>query len=283
MKLLAVVIAYNPNYADIRKNIYSYCNNVDHLIVWNNTPHLTNDECRNLLALDKSIRNVEIKGDGKNHLIAYPINRVIEWGLEKKFTHILTMDQDSQFEEDGLSKYRDCILSFDSDIYGTNLNLNGHIRSNKTKPHFVYSVITSGSIYKLEIFNKLGLLREDYGIDAVDIEICYRAIMNGCKVNMIPTVMLNHNMGYITKSKLGFYTRNYSAFRLYHIIRNETWLYREYPQLFKKARRQFYLHLFAESFVKILLAEDNKYEKIRSLFRGLYDGLFSLKRVVNEY
>lgn len=274
MRLLAVVIAYNPDYEDLRNNIYSYYYDVEHLIIWNNTPRLSNDECKRLLSLGEDITNVEIMGDGENHLIAYPINRVIEWGLENEFTHILTMDQDSQFVDFNRRYIESLILNIDqwdsnAIFYGANFN---KFVDPMLPPHIVPEIITSGTIYNIQKTVAIGGFREDYGIDAVDIEAVYRAKSKGYNTYILPNIELIHQLGDSIKTKLGFTTLNYSAFRYYHIVRNYIRMWQEYPRYFKK--KKFFLKtIILFGIPKIILMENDKIKKLTAIFKGIYDGI----------
>lgn len=274
MKLLAIVIAYNPDYADLRENICSYCHDVDHLVIWNNTPQLSNIDCKQLLSLDEKILNVEVRGDGENHLIAYPINRVIEWGLENGFSHILTMDQDSQFVNFSRQHIESFILNinqYDSNaiFYGANFN---KAVDSLLPPHIVPEIITSGTICNIQKTAYIGGFREDYGIDAVDIEAVYRAKSKGYNTYIIPRIELVHQLGSSIKTEWGFTTLNYSAFRYYHIVRNYIRMWREYPLYFKK---QDYLikTIILFGIPKIILGEKEKTNKLIAIFKGIYDGI----------
>ena len=57
-------------------------------------------------------------------------------------------------------------------------------------------VITSGSLFELEIFRTLGLFREEYRIDAVDTEWCFRAWSRGASVWMAPNALMPHRIGH---------------------------------------------------------------------------------------
>lgn len=274
MKLIAIVVAYNPNYTELRQNIYSYCHGVDSLIIWNNTPNLSNEDFERLLSLTENTNNIKIVGEGANKMIAHPINRIIEQGIKDGYTHILTMDQDSRFDDGAINEYCNLITSFNSDIYGVNICSNNKLNSIEKRPIPAQSVITSGSIYKLEIFKKIGLLREDYAIDAVDIEICFRATMHNYSIHILPQIKLLHIFGEPIKSSWGFKTNNYSAFRRYQVSRNYIWLWREYPNLFKDQKR-FFIRFIFHGTIKLLLSEHNKIEKLKAMMRGINDGLRS--------
>jgi rhamnosyltransferase len=92
-KLSAVVITYYPNKEELHSKIRRYIDSIDSLIIWENTPA---DERRVFkVSLPEYEEKIVYLGTGKNEGIAYALNRSIEWSIENGFTHILTMNQDS--------------------------------------------------------------------------------------------------------------------------------------------------------------------------------------------
>lgn len=276
IKLLAVVVAYNPDYEDLRRNICSYYSDVEKLIIWNNTPTESNDEVMKQLNLEEF--DIEVRGDGENHLIAYPINRVIEFGLESGYTHLLTMDQDSCFDKGSVAKYREVISGYPADIYGVTYYRDEKDSNDSEEPIPVDYVIQSGSIYNLEMFKTVGLFREDYGIDQVDHEICLRARRFGYgNVVKLPNIYMHHIMGYARRNRFGVKISNYSAFRRYYLSKNIIMISKEYPEFYHISKRWVRKHVYKEIF-KIALFERNRIKKISAIRRGIADGKSSFKK-----
>lgn len=270
MKILAIVITYYPNISDLQRNILSYINSVDQLIIWENTPK---SSCSNELYFDEEINTKIIyKGSGKNEYIAYPLNKAIEWAQQNAFTHVLTLDQDSCFKDGVFYRYKQIILSDKSGrnkIWGANPN--NMYRSHCTVLQ-VPQCITSGTIYPTPIFENLGFFREDFAIYVVDVEFGIRARVNGIESFVVIEATLEHTFGKPTKTYFGYITTNYSAFVTYLIIRNTivTWI--EYPKDFK-ARIGFVKYSIFYRLIAILLHEDDKLNKISAIFIGIIDGV----------
>lgn len=279
MKLAAVVITFYPDVEDTKNNISKYIHDVDNVIIWENTP--VNDNASYKIEVQEYCNKIIHLGTGKNEGIAFALNRCIEWATENGYTHLLTMDQDSSFVD--FSKFQDIIRNIDDNsILAFCPNVNNLYSLDCNQPFEVVECITSGTVYVLENVKKVGPFREDYFIDAVDLEYCYRGIVMGYKTVVIPSANLIQRFGNPLKNVLGFTPINYSAFRSYFIIRNHLLLWREYPSLFNK--RSFLItEQIIKRVVKIILGEDHKAKKIAAIMKGFRDGLlFPVKKIKKQ-
>ena len=270
MKICAIVITYYPNVSELVTNIYQYIDNIDHLIIWENTPQPNREEY--LIHIPEYSYKITHMGMCDNRGIAFPLNRAVEFCLSNGYSHLLTMDQDSKWhnfekfkakihaiKNTGVAAYTPII----PDIY----NWPG-IDENYRE---VAEYITSGTVYDIQIIKEIGLFREDYFIDAVDLEFCYRTRKNSYMTIQLSEGELYHKLGYSKRICKFLSTPNYSAFRTYYIIRNHIWLWREYPSLFHK--RIFVLRHTIYRLILILLGEDNKLGKIKSVIKGVVHGI----------
>lgn len=272
IKLLGILISYYPDIQQTRNNIFQFIDYIDTLIIWENTPEKERDKFR----IDLPEHNFKIinMGCGENMCIAFPLNEAIKYARLNQFTHLLTMDQDSFFETGHFIKYKKIVELFKNDMFIFGPNPNYCEPSNTDTPTQVNTLITSGNIININIFDHIGLYREDYKIDCVDYEFCFRAARNGYKCYMISSILLKQEFGKLQKTKLGFYISNYSPFRLYYITRNNIKLYREYPDyislktLFSRITKPFF---------KIIISENEKSKKIKAIIKGCIAGIFSLK------
>lgn len=272
MKLVAIVIVYYPNIKDLKLNILSFIEGIDKLIIWDNTP-----------VIDQSDFNIDfpefkdkslVFTTGKNEFIAYPLNEAINYCIDNDYSYLLSMDQDSFFENGSFEKYVNKIKlnkDFKNVIFGVNPNDQFLIQDSFLDTNWF---ITSGSIYNVNVINKIGGFREDYQIDCVDNEICYKVKANGYKVVVDTHCKLNQIYGAPLKSKYGFTTSGYSPFRTYSILCNHILLWKEYPNMLDVSLKITIIKDYLlYRFVKIILAEDKKIKKLLALFHGLIDGL----------
>ena len=136
-------------------------------------------------------------------------------------------------------------------------------------------VNTSGSAYAMAMLSKIGPFKDEYFIDCVDIEYCWRAAANGYAVCVTTQPLLRHSLGMPTHPVvLGrrMTISNHASFRRYFIARNTILLVREYFTRFPRASLQ-QLGYVVKSTVKICAFEDGKRKKLSFLFRGLWHGL----------
>lgn len=270
MKICGIVITYYPDVATTITNILQYLPFIEHLIIWENTPKKDIDKYK--ISLPQYNFKISFVSTGENEGISIPLNYAVKYALQNGFTHLLTMDQDSTWIN--FEFYRKCIASHKSiSIFCPNY----------TKIVFTNNTIVdfgmqSGSIYPIETFKKIGLFNEDYFIDAVDTEFCMRAKLHGIYTKTIGNALLEHNLGYSIK-KYGVTSLNYSPFRTYHIVRNHILMWKKYRNnLPSELKKCILFHYILIRVIKIFIIEDNKFAKIKALFKGVNDGLFNKNR-----
>lgn len=260
-KIAAVVVAYNPQPEALQRNVKAMLSAVDKVAIWWNSapqPELfSNNE------------KVVMMGSGENHYIARPLNEVLQWCLENGYDHLLTMDQDSTWDD--CAGFVQAALA-DNDpsvaIYSPNMN-NQHDRSEAVRD--VETVITSGSLTNVRIAQSIGGWREDYQIYWVDGEFCYRARINGYKVRMLTHHNMVHELGHQTRTLFGFYASNYSPIVYYFLIRNMLWMHREYGNKAVSMKCILYTLLFTTR--GIILGEKQKCRKLSKICRALWEGM----------
>ena len=180
MRLLGVVTTYYPNRTEFIRNIKSYYSDLDYLIIWDNTP--VDDSFLNDCLKEIQSTQIEIRTTGRNEFLAYPFNQCIEWAISHNFTHLLTMDQDSYFENNQFLLFKNNILKFNDEkvkVFTTEKKEN-HKKYKETskEPIEIENAITSGTVYDLNIFCKIGGFREDFLIYMVDIEFCMERLIS---------------------------------------------------------------------------------------------------------
>lgn len=267
LKICGIVVAYYPEFEEFWHNIEQYINDIDHLIIWDNTP--SSNSKNSTIEPPKHLKNkITILGTGKNEYISLPLNSGIKWARERRFTHILTMDQDSQWinfkkfiEEVSVNpKYK---------IFAPNVNNALDGKGNFEKE---YS-ITSGTLYSLDIFDIVGYFNEAYQIDGVDIEFGLRGYIKGIPTLMLTKAHLKQKFGDTQTRKL-FKITNYSPTRRYYIMRNDIWLLRQYKKYLPKSKKRYIKKEYLINLLMIIIYESNKFEKIKSLTKGLFHGIF---------
>lgn len=87
-------------------------------------------------------------------------------------------------------------------------------------------LIAAGSLVPLEIFDRVGPLREDLFIDYVDIEWCLRGARQGLHSYSAPAFTMRQEFG-TRRHALGFAYSQRSPMRQYYLVRNAIWLLRQ--------------------------------------------------------
>lgn len=264
--ILAVVVTYFPEKELLSKNIEAFIGNVDKVLIWENTP---SDQCKNYRSICHE--KVEYHGDGINS-ISHALNYAWQYAKNNNYTYLLTMDQDSCFE------------NFPFYLKQTILNVNApkgiytppleEIRTTANRDfEEINRPITSGMLIHTALIEKIGGWNEDFKIDAVDDEFCLHAHSLNIKIFAVKGVVMQHQLGDLVTRKFLGHTialRNYSPYRLYGIYRNNIILIKRFPE-FAYIKNDFKIWLY--NIVWILLFEGNKIRKLISIMRGCYAGL----------
>jgi rhamnosyltransferase len=129
---------------------------------------------------------------------------------------------------------------------------------------------TSGSLIDLDAFRAVGKFRDDYFIDAVDLEWCFRAWSKGFSCWVVQDVAMVHTIGAGTIRALGVETPRQKPFRMETYLRNNVYGWRlPHVPLAWKLRQAFYLPVQALLFWK---ASGWDRSTLKSLVRGVAHG-----------
>jgi rhamnosyltransferase len=281
MKLAAIVVTYYPDVDETIAFIKKYIHDVERLIIWENTPQA--DQSRYLIELPEFENKIERMTTGRNEGIGLALNRGVDWALEHHFTHLLTMDQDSCFDGEDFKSYVNIVEKneLDESIVIFSPKLPAVVLPLEKEIIDIRFTITSGSIINLATFAIVGPFRSDFFIDAIDTEYSIRASSMGYRTVVVPSVVLVQRFGDARKTVLGFMSSDYSAFRTYHMVRNHIIVWRLFPRLFSFSDA-FKVYVF-QRLVKIALVEDQKWLKLKSVFRGVVDGIRKKTSLINLF
>lgn len=138
---------------------------------------------------------------------------------------------------------------------------------------FADLVITSGSMVRREVVERIGVPRSDFFMDFVDFEYCLRARSHGYKIAVITRAKLQHEIGKTRKVRLLGHNRlwsDHSPFREYYISRNLVysvwWLY---PS--SRTKRFVLRHLIRHAGGVLLFGSD-KLACLKKMVQGFRDG-----------
>ncbi|WP_304066789.1 hypothetical protein [Megamonas hypermegale] len=267
--LYGVVVIYNSG-NEVIKNMKTYLPYLKKLYVMDNS-EIMNKPC--IKSICRLSNKIEYKFLNCNMGIAYPINLVIEQ-LEKD-DWLLTMDQDSYFYEDSFSEYIKILPELKENVYAITPEIiykNVFDLNNVKKIQLkkISKCIQSGAIFSVRIAKKVDGFNEDFFIDAVDTEYCYKCNKKGYILYQNNTGILIHKLGNridnIKTKWLPFPLRQHNVLRRYYIVRNNLYLKDYYPD--KKMR--IIAYLFA-GIIKIILFDDDVINKIKMIIKAYKD------------
>lgn len=140
----------------------------------------------------------------------------------------------------------------------------------------VESVITSGSLLSLSMLDRIGGFRDDFFIDYVDSEFCFRARALGYRVAITRKPLMSHAIGESTHhALLGVrkWTSNHSADRRYYMARNDTIMLKEYGGFPWGTWALKSLGRRVRTCKRIVLYEDAKLAKVAAVAHGWWHGV----------
>ena len=211
----SIVVTYNPNPETLLNLLRQIDASTDFILIDNNSSNLSDfrlnvasfSQCRLLVSR------------GNNLGLASALNFGLNWCTEHGYEFAFLFDQDSRpddlFFENMLDAYMEIEGSQQRKIAALgprivkprNLrrarfkNFNSFFRADnvnfeKYKKHFHADfIITSGTVLRLEHLSEIGLMKESYFIDNIDLEWCFRARHRGFKIIGTDSAVLYHAIG----------------------------------------------------------------------------------------
>jgi rhamnosyltransferase len=293
-KVFAVVVTFLPQAEPLINLLKVLTPQVTRVLVIDNTPE--EDRIVESLCDELGLVQVELIRLGNNLGIAKAFNVGIEAAVSAGATHVLLSDQDSQPAPDmiqGLVRAEAELTSLGISLAAvgasfTNINSGdlfpflvdvkgslffGRRSASPNQPHVeVLTLISSGTLIPVAAIKAVGLMREDFFIDSVDTEWCYRARALGYRLYGTAWATMLHRMGdsSLRVWYFGWFKANaYSPLRVYYQIRNLARLhYLGYKGIRWRIRNIwsilgiFYFHV---------LYGKSRLESLRMAFRGLSD------------
>ncbi|EMY76225.1 glycosyltransferase, group 2 family protein [Leptospira weilii serovar Ranarum str. ICFT] len=289
---LAVIVTYNPNFSTTLKNIGNLnSNGVPVLIVDNHSKNVS--EIRS----STGKQNILMENGG-NFGLGTALNQGIEYAQINRYSHVWLFDQDSLLESSGIRvflqrvkeyevKENDTrriegyksendtgkIASFGPNIFDTikNRNIYG-IQENENGILNAEFIITSGSFYSLKVLNDVGPIYEDFFIDYLDYEWCFRANHKGYVHKIVSETKMDHSIGNDSRNILGFFkVAIHSPFRWYFLFRNGILMCKMPHVPFR-----FKLEVILKTCFRFLILpffSNSIYQTYRHIFRGIRDGI----------
>ena len=287
-RIYAVVILYNPNLRLLKEEYESISNQVEKIVYVDNNSK--NKESIEKWVKDK--QNTHIIWLCDNEGIGTAQNEGIRYSLSNGASHIVIFDQDSVIADN----FVDALYRSESSAIsnGVQVGITGPIYTSH-ESNFLYPILTiqenrfytvnpdvfddyfevthliaSGQLIRTDVIETIGLMREDYFIEYVDYEYCFRAAAKGFKCIVSKNAVMQHQMGDKQISVKGRKIGIYSPFRRYFTCRNAFLIQKEdiYPKVFRRR----YLKLAIGKFIVACIYGPKRLQQLRYCLRGFIDG-----------
>ncbi|HAI13064.1 MAG TPA: hypothetical protein DCM28_15260 [Phycisphaerales bacterium] len=278
----AVMVSYHPD-DDWCLNAKAVLEQLDRLyIVDNGSDQITLSKLNDFASRDS---RVLVLSNNINMGIAVALNQGCQLAIQEGYHWLLCLDQDSLLKTDWLvtmqkifNKHMSCQSI---GVIGVNFEYpDGRVAFSFNDKDVVAckvkTVITSGSLLQLSVWQDVGPFPEHYFIDLVDHEYALRLANFGYLVLMSIRPLIRHRLGLekaISCIWLVFRPSNHNPTRRYYIARNRVLLTRTYWKshpgfIFNQWWRQ------AREVLGYLLLESNKSKKFCGTLKGIASGLF---------
>lgn len=242
------------------ENILSYAHNVDHVIVVDNSS-------RDNSAMLPYPKNTIYLPMGCNVGIAKALNHGVSKAAELGADWVLTMDQDSSFAFNEFERLKVTALALQND---KSVAAIGAITDPKKDKDYrleeVNEIITSGSLNRLSNVQDIGGFNNDFFIDCVDFDFCFRLREAGYRIFVDRGTKLDHRRG--TPAIVNWRGRdytiyNYTSTRYYYQVRNNLYLGYRFPEYRKSSRKKI-----RRIIRNVILFESNKVSKLTAMVKG---------------
>jgi rhamnosyltransferase len=279
-EVCAVVVTYHPD-ADFSARQSRLLRQVGALVIVDNG---SDDAEVAMLREFSSAPSVTLVLNQQNLGVARALNIGIQQALALRFPWVLLLDQDSSADDDmvrTLFEVRDSYVEQDRlAVVGAgfrDVNRARETEEVRGEPwEEVESVITSGSLVPMAVHAVIGPFREEFFIDHVDTDYCFRARAKGYRVIKTRKSIMSHAIGAASRHQVLWmdkWTTNHSAERRYYIARNDTIMLHDYGNY---AWGLWALKSFSRCLrlcKRIVLYEPMKSRKIAAVAQGWWDGV----------
>jgi len=286
--LCAVVVLYQPD-ADVVENLRALTRECDRVVVADNGCPV---DLRDRLEALPRVTWLPMAG---NVGVATALNCGLEWARAQGFAWGLAFDQDSrpklgmvralwlsaqampqaavicpQVQEEGsepanyrwVTKHSALPFLFKR-VACTGRNLPA-----------VTMAVTSGSLFDLAAWDKLGRFEDGFFIDYIDTDYCLRVIRAGRSVAVSGGAVLRHRLGARQDRVLmgrNFRPMNHAPFRHYYMARNRVSVWRRHA--FAVPHWAVFDFCFAwYNLARVLMFEAQRWAKVKAILRGTLHG-----------
>ena len=281
VKVAAVVVVYN-DYRYLDGLVSALYNQVDEIFIVDNS-----DSVASVPAAIVERKSVNYYRFGVNRGLGVALNKGIELSLKEQTDWILLLDQDSIVSSGMIGCMLDvCHETKSSEDIGLicpNVYLsekNSHqypLQFGTLLPKKITRTsdcvdfcITSGSLIRASILDEVGRMDEYFFIDYIDYDFCLKIRRRGYKILFVDKAIMRHRLGEGRKSRVRLSYTSHVPLRIYYQTRNRLIVVSRYG---KNCPSLVFMQitLLLLKFIKILVVEDRKIERLKFYFAGLRD------------
>lgn len=284
--ICAVIVSYHSP-EDVASCLGAIVRQVGSVVVVDNSNDVA---IKQVISERYSPERVSLICNESNEGLAAALNQGIRFSIEHRCRWTLFLDQDSLPSEGMVSEMLESYGRLDSKakqetamIVSTVLDerfneivpavvttkfLNRKVRK-PAHDCFVHFHITSGSLIMNEAIKETGLMNEHLFIDYVDFDYCFRLLDRQYRILLSAKALLFHALGE-KRRKLFLNYREHTPLRVYYQTRNRLYMIFRYGQKYRSFMLAESLRCISK-FVKIIILESDKKEKIRLYGKGIRD------------
>jgi rhamnosyltransferase len=275
-QVCAILVSYHPD-AELPRRAARVLEQAGALVIVDNGSGEETQEVLRRIATDA---RVSLVLNPTNVGVASALNLGVERARASGFAWVLLLDQDSDLHDGMLASLIEVRAGYPEPA---RVAVIGAGFSEDTRPappgaawQEVESVITSGSLIPLAVHAAIGPFRDEFFIDYVDSEYCFRARAQGYRVIRTAKPLMSHTIGAPTRHDLLGklkWTTNHSPDRRYYMARNDTVMLREYGGYAFGSWALKSLSRRLRTCKRIVLYERSKARKIAAVSAGWWDGV----------
>lgn len=273
--ICGVMVTYNPD-GDVISNVDAAIEQLGFLVIVDNGSDANLALDSHLLSDDRVVQERLPHNQG----IASALNIGIQMASELGYDWVLTLDQDSTLQHNCVKAM---IAALEADSREPKYVMIGANYQDRQGPQLRHcrEIITSGTLMPVKLTEKLGPFREDFFIDMVDIEMCWRVRKAGYRIGCATDAHMNHKLGDSKSLPLIGLITVHPPFRNYYRFRNTVLLLREVGTSDLTFSLRRVLKMTAIAIKNILFARPTP-QQIRAIFIGVSDGVRGVSGICNR-
>lgn len=285
--VVAVVVTFHPDLSRLGAQIFALLPQVGVVVLVDNDSHTDIAQW----VKQWPVERVHLIRLGQNLGIATAQNRGIEWACSTGASHVLLMDHDSIPALDMVTTLLMALACLPRAAAVGPCYSDARLRANPKSPFVrvqgwrmkclpcvhpngileVDHLIASGCLIPVSVLSVVGVMRDDFFIDFVDIEWCLRARHAGYTLHGVCAAKMDHQLG---DASVRLFSRDFSVhppWRHYFLVRNAVRIYKLswVPFSWKVASAW---RLLLKCGFHVLLTPP-RWLRLRQMVRGCWDGL----------